>query len=305
MTPAARKRAAGMIQEAHGVSERRASRVAGCCRGTLRRKSRKRSEETERQALAAMARRHPRWGYRQLRDQLMEAGVALSHRRMLRLYREAGLVLPRRRPRKAGPARKPNPLKAANRLNEEWAMDFQRDTLTGGRVFRTLNVMDEYSREGLASEVDTSLPGLRVVRVLDELVAWRGRPERIRVDNGPEFRGRIVGDWARRNGVELVFIAPGKPTQNAYIESFNGRMRDECLNAQVFGNLREAREEINAWRREYNEVRKHGSLGRKTPAAFAAAARSPHGGRREESSGLSPDDQGITTTNRLSSLLVQ
>lgn len=305
MTPAARKRAAGMIREAHGVSERRASRVAGCCRGTLRRKSRKRDEEAERQALVAMARKHPRWGYRQLRDQLMAAGMVLSHRRTLRLYRESGLVLPRRRPRRAGPARKPNPLKAATRLNEEWAMDFQRDTLTGGRVFRTLNVMDEYSREGLASEVDTSLPGLRVVRVLDELVAWRGRPERIRVDNGPEFRGRIVGDWARRNGVELVFIAPGKPTQNAYIESFNGRMRDECLNARVFGSLREAREEINAWRQEYNEVRTHGSLGRKTPAAFAAAARSPHGGRREESSGLSPDDQAITTTNRLSSLLVQ
>ena len=152
-------------------------------------------------------------------------------------------------------------------------MDFQHDLLATGQRLRTLNIVDDFSRECPAIEVDTSLPGARVVRVLDRLAETRGLPKEIIVDNGPEMIGKTLDQWAWRNGVRLHFIDPGKPTQNAFIESFNGRFRDECLNENWFVSVEHARAVINTWRRDYNEVRPHSSLGDRTPAEFAATLR--------------------------------
>jgi len=149
-------------------------------------------------------------------------------------------------------------------------MDFMSDTLGTGRVFRTVNIVDDFTRECLAIEVDTSLPGLRVIRVLERLAAERGLPRRLVVDNGPEFASRAVDQWVYDRGIELHFIAPGRPMENAFVESFNGRFRDECLNQHWFTSLGDARRTIEEWRIDYNDVRPHGSLGRIPPAAFAA-----------------------------------
>ena len=151
-------------------------------------------------------------------------------------------------------------------------MDFTQDNLASGRKFRTLNLMDGFTRESPRIEVDTSLPCLRVVRVLEDVARERGYPQAIQVDNGPEFVSRVVDQWAFEHRVELHFIAPGKPTENAFIESFNGKFRDECLNENWFLTLPEAREKIEMWRRDYNQVRPHSALGYQTPEAFAAQA---------------------------------
>ena len=156
-----------------------------------------------------------------------------------------------------------------SRVNERWSMDFTSDTLADGRPFRTFNVVDDFSRECLALEVDTSLPGLRVVRVLERLVAERSCPKAIVIDNGPEFTGKALDAWAYRRGVQLQFIRPGKPVENAFIESFNGKFRDECLNEHWFTGINDARFTIETWRRDYNLVRPHSSLGGLTPADFA------------------------------------
>jgi len=156
--------------------------------------------------------------------------------------------------------------------NQCWTIDFVHDTLSNSRKFKNLNVVDEYTRECLTIETDTSIGGVRVVRVLEMLCDLRGKPEAIRLDNGPEFTSRAMDDWAHKNGVKLDFIAPGKPTQNAFIESFNGKFRNECLNENWFDTLGEAREVIEAWREEYNGFRPHSSLGDLTPLEFAAKA---------------------------------
>src|SRR5262249_1503797 len=158
-----------------------------------------------------------------------------------------------------------------SRANARWSMDFMVDTLADGRGFRTLNIVDDCTRECLAIEVDRSLPGLRVVRVLERLRETRGLPETIVIDNGPEFTGRTLEAWAYAHHVTLRFIRPGKPIENAYVESFNGKFRDECLNEHWFVNLVDAKTTIEAWRVDYNTVRPHGSLGQQTPAAYAAA----------------------------------
>jgi len=188
-----------------------------------------------------------------------------------RLYREEGLAMRRRkRKRFRGEARVP--LALPKTANEVWTMDYTHDELASGRKFRTLNLMDGYTREALAIEVDTSLPGLRVVRVLEQLRERRGTPAAIQVDNGTEFTSRVVDQWAYQQGVALHFIERGKPTQNAFIESFNGKFRDECLNQNWFVDLRDAQDQIEAWRVDYNTVRPHSSLRYLTPEEFAATA---------------------------------
>ncbi len=189
-------------------------------------------------------------------------------KRIRRIYREEGLSLRRKNRRKRGSAVRvpmPKPL----RPNEHWSMDFVAEVLATGRRIRILNVVDDFTRECLAAETDTSLSGLRVARVLDRLVELRGKPDGITVDNGPEFAGRTLDEWAWRNKVKLDFIRPGKPVENAYIESFNGRMRDECLNDNVFISLSDAQNIIEDWRNDYNNDRPHGSLGQLTPIEFA------------------------------------
>jgi len=184
----------------------------------------------------------------------------------------------RRRKRKRIGAVERQPLTIPTRGNERWSMDFVSDALTDGRKFRSLNIVDDFNRQCLVAEVDTSIPGARVVRVLERLGERRGLPEVLVTDNGPEFAGQALDVWASQRGVRLRFIDPGKPVQNAFIESFNGKMRDECLNEHWFISLTEARQTIEAWRRDYNEVRPHSSLGNRTPQEFTArgaALRSP------------------------------
>lgn len=190
----------------------------------------------------------------------------INHKRVYRLYREEGLMVRKRSRKKLKRARIPasSPLHP----NVRWSMDFVSDAIATGRKFRTLNVVDDCSREALGMEVDFSLPALRVVRVLDRIAEERGYPGSIVLDNGPEFISVALGEWAEKHGVELVFIQPGKPTQNCYVESFNGRFRDECLNENWFTSLDDARRVIAAWMHDYNEVREHGTLGM-TPREFA------------------------------------
>lgn len=220
-----------------------------------------------RERLRVLAEQRRRFGYRRLTVLLRREGFRVNHKRVYRLYREEGLAVRRHR-RKRIFRTTPAPLPAATSPNQRWTMDFIEDQLVSGRKFRTFNVMDAFSRRGLASEVDTSLPGRRVVQVLDQLADQRGRPDELVLDNGPEFIGRALAQWAETHRIRLRFITPGKPVQNAHIESFHGRFRDECLNETWFLTLADARRIIEAWRQDYNTVRPHSALGYLTPEEF-------------------------------------
>lgn len=217
--------------------------------------------------LRELAHERVRWGYRRLHVLLGREGVVVNHKCVYRLYREEGLAVRRRKRKRVAVTRTPLPLPTL--LNEGWAMDFMSDSLASGRRFRILNVVDVLSREGLGSEVDTSLPAVRVIQALEEIAVERGYPTRITLDNGPEFRSRALDAWAYDHGVVLDFIAPGKPIQNAVMESYNGRMRDELLNLHWWRSVAEARDAIGAHREDYNSVRPHGALGNQTPCEFA------------------------------------
>jgi len=252
-------------------SERRACQLTGMGRSSCRYQVRWRDDPELRQRLRELAGERRRFGYRRLTAMLRREGWPVNHKRVYRLYGQEGLSV-RRRQRKRLKAAARRPLALPTQANQVWTMDFTHDNLASGRKFRTLNLMDGYTREAPRIEVDTSLPSLRVVRMLEEVARERGYPEAIQVDNGPEFISRGVDQWAFEHGVELHFIEPGKPTQNACIESFNGKFRDECLNENWFLTLPEAREKIEAWRRDYNQVRPHSALGYQTPEEFAAQA---------------------------------
>ena len=263
------------------MSERCACGLMEVQRATVRYQRRERNDEGLRARLKELAAKRPRFGYRRLwamlrRDKHPDGTPrwVVNHKRVHRIYREEGLAM-RRRAQKRLRAQARVPLGLPVGANQVWTMDFTEDQLASGRKFRTLNLMDGYTREALAIEVDTSLPGTRVVRVLEGLKQTRGVPEAIVVDNGPEFISRALDQWALANGVVLHFIDPGKPTQNAYIESFNGKFRDECLNQNWFVDLADARQIIEVWRVDYNTMRPHSSLGYLTPEEFAmrAAAR--------------------------------
>lgn len=257
-------------------SERRACRLAGVGRSVCRYQARRRDDPALRERLRELAGERRRFGYRRLTVLLRREGWPVNHKRVYRIYGAEGLAV-RGRKRKRRKAEARRPLVLPTRANQVWTMDFTHDNLASGRKFRTLNLMDGFTRESPRIEVDTSLPGLRVVRVLEEVARPRGYPQAIRVDNGPEFISRVVDQWAFEHGVELHFITPGKPTENAFIESFNGKFRDECLNENWFLTLPEAREKIERWRRDYNQVRPHSSLGYQTPEEFAAQAAAPRG----------------------------
>jgi putative transposase len=202
---------------------------------------------------------------------LKREGLVINHKRTERIYREEGLALRRKRRRKgAAGARVIMP--APERPNQRWSMDFVTDSLVTGRRFRAFAIVDDFSRECPVIEVDTSLGGRRVVGLLEKLGEQRGLPEIITVDNGPEFAGKALDEWAYRRGIKLSFIRPGKPIENAFIESFNGRLRDECLNTNWFLSLKHARTVIEEWRRDYNSVRPHSSLGGRSPEEFLALA---------------------------------
>lgn len=209
-----------------------------------------------------------RFGFRRLTVLLRREGINDNVKRILRVYREANLQVRRRVKRRVALGRG-NPASIVSRMNERWSLDFVHDTLRTGRKIRTLNVVDDFTRECLAIEVDTSLSGHRVARVLDAIAEGRGYPETLVMDNGTELTSLAMLVWARDRHVRLHYIAPGKPTQNAYVESFNGKFRDECLNENTFDSLSEAREEIERWRVDYNGTRPHRSLRQQTPEGFA------------------------------------
>jgi len=258
------------MREAHGLSERRACELVGIKRSGCRYSARQVELHGLRGRLRALAQERRRFGYRRLTVLLRREGWPVNHKRVLRLYGQEGLAVRRRKRKRIGALERRQPFATPIRPNERWSMDFVSDALTDGRKFRSLNIVDDYNRECLATEVDTSLPGARVIRVLERLGELRGLPEGLVTDNGPEFAGQALDAWAYRRGVRLHFIDPGKPVQNAFIESFNGKMRDECLNEHWFATLVEARQTIEAWRRDYNEVRPHSSLGNRTPLEFTA-----------------------------------
>jgi putative transposase len=275
--PQAEREAVRVAREEERLSERRACGLVGMHRASWRYQRRRREDPALRARLREVAAQRPRFGYRRLfillrREQQPDGPPRwrVNHKRVYRLYREEGLVL-RRRKRKRYRAEARLPVELPKAANEMWTMDFIQDSVVSGRKFRALDLMDGYTREALVIEVDHSLPGTRVVRVLDGLKQQRGVPRAIQVDNGPEFISRAVDQWALANGVALHFIERGKPTQNAYIESFNGKFRDECLNQNWFVDLGDARQIIAAWWVDYNTVRPHSSLGYQTPEEFAAA----------------------------------
>lgn len=211
-----------------------------------------------------------RFGYRRLQVLLKREGWQVNHKRVYRLYVEEKLSLRRKRSRKRSPLRQPLAVPLA--VNQVWSVDFMTDALSSGRRFRMLNIVDDYTRECLAIEVDTSLGGARVVRVLEELKERRGLPPQIRSDNGPEFVSRAVDQWAYEQGLRWHTIQPGRPMENGYVESFNGRFRDECLNENWFTDLADAREKIAAWQQDYNQARPHSALGYRTLEEFAKNA---------------------------------
>jgi len=218
-------------------------------------------------ALQALVEKKPRWGFYLCYKRLRLNGHKWNHKRVYRVYRELGLNI-RRKTKKRLPVRDPLPMEVPDRPNAVWSVDFMSDSLYFGKRFRTLNILDEGVREILHIEIDTSLPGARVVEALERLKTWRGVPEAIRSDNGPEFISQVLAEWCEENGVELRHIEPGKPNQNAYIERFNRTYREEVLNAYLFDSLDRVREITENWMRSYNEWRPHSSLGGLPPTVY-------------------------------------
>ncbi len=277
VTPAARREMVEYLTTSRPVSQREACRVLGSWRSTVRYQSCGRPDGEILARLKELAVEWPKFGYRRLWDRLDQEGRTVNHKRVYRLYRREGLALRRKKRKRVSHAR-PRKLPAATRPNERWALDFVSDKLEGGRRIRVLTMIDEFTRECPALEAGTSIPGARVVRLLERMVQTRGLPEVIVTDNGPEFAGRDLDHWAYRQGVKLHFIRPGKPVENCYVESFNGKFRDECLDLHWFRDLDEAQVIIEDWRVKYNCERRHSSLGRLTPEEFArkhAGLRSP------------------------------
>jgi len=251
------------------VSEIRACRLLGIWRSSYRYRGRKSLQEELRMRLRDLALARPRYGYRRLHVLLRREGWLVNHKRVHRLYQALELGLRTKR-RKKRTAETRVPLPTAARPNEHWSMDFMADRLADGRAYRLLNVIDDYTRECIGIVVDQSLTAKRVTELLDRLVAERGKPLGIRIDNGTEFTSNHFDAWAYGQGIALNFIRPGRPVENGLVESFNGRLRDECLNASWFPTLGEARAGIEAWRIEYNEQRPHSSLGNLAPAEYVA-----------------------------------
>jgi transposase InsO family protein len=264
--PAKRSLVRQMVER--GMSQRRALRVARMSASAFRYVPRPDRNTGLREQIVALAHRHKRYGVGMIHLKLRQAGQVVNHKRVERLYREARLQV-RRRKRKKVLIGERQPLLRPIAANEVWSMDFVFDRTAEGRVLKCLTIVDDATHEAVAIEVERAISGHGVARVMDRLATSRGLPRIIRTDNGKEFCGKAMLEWAHRSRVTLRLIEPGKPNQNAYIESFNGRLRDECLNEHWFPNLLHARALIETWRREYNEERPKKSLGGLTPAAYA------------------------------------
>ncbi len=267
MSSAAKRAAVCYSKDQYQISERRACRTTHYPRTTIRYQKTKPDDSELRDQIKEIAAKKRRYGSPRIINVLRKNGIKDNHKRIERIYKEEGLQVKKRKKRRQTAAPRivmPTPTKP----NMRWSMDFVSDALADGRRFRCLNIIDDFSRESVFIHVDKSIPGHRVAQILDSLSGGRGLPEVIVCDNGPEFTSTSMDWWASERSVKLAFIRPGKPTENAFIESFNGKFRDECLNESWFTSLKDAQEKIEKWRKEYNRERPHSSLGGKSPEEF-------------------------------------
>jgi len=266
--PADRRPATAYLKAEYEISDRRACRVMELGRSTSQYKPKPDGDEAVRERLQELAEKRRRWGSPRLHVLMRREGLIHNHKRTERLYREMGLSLRlRRRRKRRSHLRVVLPL--PERPNARWSMDFMFDQFVDGRRMKLMTMVDDFTREALVIEPRRSISGQEVADILDRIAGERGYPEAIVSDNGPEFTSKALDAWAYEHGVNLSFIEPGKPTQNAYIESFNGKLRDECLNEELFFNLEDSARQIELWRQDYNNNRPHSSLSNETPNAFA------------------------------------
>jgi len=291
VSPQAKRDAVRHTMQAHRLGVTRACGLVGISRSLFRYEPRCTVNASVTERLVELAADKRRYGYRRLHVLLRREGLPINRKRTYRLYRDAGLAVRRRKRKRIGPVER-RPLPKPLAPNVSWSMDFVADGLANGRRLRCLTIVDDCTRESLAIEVDTSLPGQRVAAVLDRLAESRGLPESITVDHGPEFESQVLDAWAYQRGVRLAFIRPGKPNENAYVESFNGRLRDECLNEHWFLTLVHAQTAIEAWRVEYNTERPHSALGYLTPEQFAEV----HAARARAGSMQTQHEQQVSLT---------
>jgi putative transposase len=273
VTPAAKREAVAHVCAAFEMSERRACRIIGCARMMVRYRSRRPNDTELRARLRALAHERRRFGYRRLHVLLRREGFSVNHKHLFRLYREERLTVRRRGGRKRALGTRA-PMLVPEGPNERWSIDFVADQFIDGRRLRILVVVDDFTRECLALIADTSISGMRVARELDRLLGEHGKPKTIVSDNGTEFTSNAILQWADDHNVAWHYIAPGKPMQNAFAESFIGRLRDELLNETLFRSLSHTRAVLEAWRMDYNNERPHSRLGWMSPAIYAAARRS-------------------------------
>ncbi len=269
VTPAAEREAVAHLRSAFEMSERRACKLINCCRMTVRYAATRMDDGVLRERMKALAHERRRFGYRRLHVLLRREGYVVNHKRLYRLYREERLAVRRRGGRKRAVGAR-TPMMTPFAPNDRWSLDFVSDQLIDGRRFRILAVVDDCTRKCLGLVADTSLSGLRVTRELDRLIHEHGKPKMVVSDNGSELTSNAILRWADDSGVAWHYIAPGKPVQNAFIESFNGRLRDELLNETLFRSLPHARAMLAAWRDDYNLRRPHSRLGWRTPVEYAA-----------------------------------
>lgn len=268
MTPEAKREAVAHLCNAHEVSQRRACKVLQVDRSGVRYRSVRPDDVDLRKAIRDVARERRRFGYRRIGVMLERDGITMNHKKLRRLYREEKLQVRKRGGRKRALGTR-RPMVLPSRVNERWSLDFVSDAFTDGRRFRILAVIDDYSRECLALVADTSLSGGRVARELNAVIARRrAKPKTIVSDNGTEFTSMAILKWCQETKIGWYYIAPGKPMQNGFVESFNGSFRDECLNETLFSSLTDARHHITLWKEDYNDTRPHSSLGNLTPREY-------------------------------------
>lgn len=255
------------MRQEHRLSIRKACLNMGLSRTVYHYQAKPRDDRPVIELLLSLAQQYPRYGFGKLFPMIRRQGHKWNHKRVYRIYCALKLNF-RRRGKKRLPSRHPQPLVVPDMANECWSADFMSDSLYSGQRFRTFNVLDDYNRECLAIEIDTNLPAVRIIRVLERIAAWRGHPRRLRLDNGPEMVSVAMAQWAEDNDIQLDFIEPGKPMQNSYIERFNRTYREEVLDLYVFSRLCEVQEITESWVVEYNQLRPHESLGNLTPSEY-------------------------------------
>lgn len=300
VTPAARREAVAHLRAGYEVSERRACAALGADRTSVRYRSSRSDDAALRERLRELAAVRRRFGYRRLHVLMRREGLMINHKKLRRLYREECLQVRRRSGRKRALGTRA-PMALPQGPNQRWSLDFLSDAFADGRRFRILAIVDDFTRECLALVADTSLPGVRVVREFEAIIACRGRPAMCVSDNGTELTGMAILRWSQKMRIEWHYIAPGKPTQNAFIESFNGRLRDELLNETLFTSLAHARAVLTAWKDDYNTVRPHSALGNLSPAEYAdrSAPGPQRGGALRYTEGSAPPPRCSTEPHRL------